>query len=114
MEQVSRVALSLAIATAGIFAAAADAAAQSQNTSRPGTVAGRATDMKALLCKDIMRMSGEDRSIALGVLHGYFLGKKGASSYVSDALSKASDDFVEYCLDHPGEKALDVFAKFAM
>ena len=51
--------------------------------------------------------------VALGVLHGYFLGKKGATGYVPAALSKASDDFTEYCLDHPAEKAIDAFAKFA-
>jgi hypothetical protein len=72
----------------------------------------KVTDMKSFLCKDVMRMHGEERSVALGVLHGYYLGKKGATQYQDSKLAKATDDFIEYCLDHPSDKALDAFAKF--
>jgi hypothetical protein len=65
------------------------------------------------LCKDIMRMSDEDRAVSLAVLHGYRLGKKGATSFVSGELSKVSDEFVEYCLDNPQEQALASFEKLA-
>jgi len=113
MSQVSRVAAPFLIAASVLVAATADSAAQSQGKANPPTAAERTTDMNAFLCKDIMRLSGEDRSIAIGLMHGYFLGKKGATGYVSSALSKASDDFVEYCLDNPAAKALETFAKFA-
>lgn len=69
-------------------------------------------DLGEFLCKDVMRMSGEDRQIALGAMHGYLLGKKGTTKYVPDELAKASDAFTEHCLDHPGEKALASLAKF--
>lgn len=71
------------------------------------------TKMDAFLCKDIMRLSSDERAIALGVLHGYYLGKAGATQYVSSKLGKQSDDFIEYCLDHPNDQALSTFAKFA-
>ena len=71
------------------------------------------TDLSSFLCKDIMRMSGDDRIISLSLLNGYFLGKKGTTSFVPGSMGKASDDFTEYCLDHPEAKALDAFAKFA-
>lgn len=71
------------------------------------------TDMNAFLCKDIMRMSGEERSIALAVFHGYYLGKAGATQYVSSKLGQASDDFIEHCLEHPKDPALSTFAKFS-
>ena len=74
--------------------------------------AGKTTDMTSFLCKDIMRLSGEERAITLGVLHGYYLGKKGVVRYEAAELGKASDDFVEYCLDHPGEPALKAFGRF--
>lgn len=68
--------------------------------------------MNELLCKDIVRFSGDDRLIALAVLHGYYLGKKGATEYVIGSLGRASDDFIEYCLDRPSAKALESFGKF--
>jgi len=68
--------------------------------------------MSELLCKDIMRFSGDDRLAALAILHGYFLGKKGANEYEVGSLSRVSDDFTEYCLDRPAAKALESFEKF--
>lgn len=70
-------------------------------------------EMTHYLCKDIMRMSDHERAVSMGVLHGYRLGKMGATSFVSDDLSKMSTEFVEYCLDNPHEKALASFEKLA-
>lgn len=78
-----------------------------------GANAGAELDINDYLCKGIMRMSDQERAVSLGVLHGYRLGKKGATSFVSENLSKVSDEFVEYCLDNPHEKALASFAKLA-
>lgn len=78
-----------------------------------GAAEGEVVDMSAYLCKDVMRMSDEERDVTLGVLHGYMLGKKGATSFVSDDLAKVSDEFVEYCLDNPHEKAMASFEKLA-
>ena len=64
------------------------------------------------VCKDIMRLSGDERDIALSFMHGYYLGKKGATDYVAGVLGKASDDFMEYCLDHPNDNALEIMGKF--
>ena len=69
--------------------------------------------MTAYLCKDVMRKSGEERAVTMGVLHGYRLGKKGATTFVSQNLAKMSDEFVEYCLDNPHEKAMASFEKLA-
>ena len=70
-------------------------------------------DMTESLCKDVMRYSGEDRVIALAFVQGYRLGKKNMTKYDPDALGQISDKFVEYCLDHPNEKALASFEKIA-
>jgi hypothetical protein len=70
-------------------------------------------EMDSYLCKDVMRMSGENRAVTLGVLHGYVLGTKGTKRFVTEELTQLSTDFMEYCLDHPHEKALASFEKLA-
>ncbi|HSM39790.1 MAG TPA: HdeA/HdeB family chaperone [Afifellaceae bacterium] len=86
--------------------------ALAQDKARSAAPEARTEDLAAYLCKDVMRLTGEDRNIAIGALHGYFLGKKGATIFVPATLSKATDEFTEYCLDHPSEKALQAFARF--
>ena len=72
-----------------------------------------ARDLKSNTCKDVMRLSGQDRDVALAMAHGYVLGKKGTTKFEIDALAKITDKFVDYCLDHPQEKALEAFEKIA-
>lgn len=110
MTRTGRFAAALGFSVATIVAGASGAGAQDKAKTPP--TSAPVVDLNALTCKDVMRLSGEDRSIAFGVLHGYFLGKKGTTSYVSSTLARATDDFVEYCLDHPSDGALQAFAKF--
>jgi hypothetical protein len=60
-----------------------------------------------------MRLSGDDRIIATSVLHGYTLGKKGTTKYVTADLYKITDSFIEHCLSNPNDKALQAFTKLA-
>ena len=69
-------------------------------------------DFKDNKCKDIMILSGEDREIAIAFAHGYMLGKKNTTRYVPEVLGKATDSFMDYCLDHPADNALEAFEKF--
>jgi hypothetical protein len=62
-------------------------------------------------CKDVMRESGANRDVVIAFLHGFLLGKSGSSKFNVDALRKQSDDFIERCLDNPGEKAVDAASK---
>jgi hypothetical protein len=71
------------------------------------------SDLNDYLCKDLMRLSGCDRENALAVVHGYRLGKKGTTQFQVDELSALTDKFIEYCLDHPDDKALEAFEKLA-
>jgi hypothetical protein len=71
-------------------------------------------DFATLTCKEVMRLSGNDRDIALAFAHGYVLGKKGTTQYDVDALAQVTDQFIDYCLDHPADKALQSFEKLAM
>ena len=63
-------------------------------------------DLTAYSCKDVMRLSGTDRDVAIGVLHAYLLGKKGATTYNVEKLAEATDRFIDHCLDNPNDKAL--------
>jgi HdeA/HdeB family protein len=62
-------------------------------------------------CKEVMREKGADRDVAIAFLHGFLLGKSGSSSIYLDILHKQTNDFIERCLDNPGEKALDAMNK---
>jgi hypothetical protein len=62
-------------------------------------------------CKDVMREHGAERDVAIAFLHGFILGKSGSSGFDLDRLHKQSSDFIERCLDNPGERALDAMTK---
>ena len=85
-------------------------------TQQPAKAAAKSDqgdDLERYLCKDVMRMTGDDRIIATAVLHGYTLGKKNATKYVPAELSKITDSFIEHCLSNPNDKALQAFTKLA-
>jgi len=86
------------------LAGANAAAAEGQRTQQ---------DLAAFSCKEIMRLSGTDRDVALALAHGYVLGKKGTTQYEVEALTQLTDNFIDYCLDHPTENALQSFEKLA-
>lgn len=72
-----------------------------------------ARDLRDNTCKDVMRLSGQDRDVALALAHGYVLGKKGTTKYEIDNLAQITDKFIDYCLDNPKENALAAFEKIA-
>lgn len=70
-------------------------------------------DFGTQTCKEIMRLSGSDREIALAFAHGYVLGKKATTQYEVDALAQITDQFIDFCLDNPAANALQSFEKIA-
>lgn len=72
-----------------------------------------ADDLTVHTCKDVMRLSGEDREIALALVHGYVLGKKGTTKYDVETLAQITDRFIDHCLDNPKDNALAAFEKIA-
>lgn len=104
--------MSVAVVAAALLLVVEHSAAQPAKTDQT-TKSDKADDLDRFLCKDVMRMSGDDRVIAISVLHGYTLGRKGATKYVPAELSKISDSFVEHCLNNPNDKALQAFTRLA-
>jgi hypothetical protein len=72
---------------------------------------GNSRTVEQYTCKDVMREHGSNRDVTIAFLHGYLLGKSGSSTFDTDTLHKQTGDFIERCLDNPGEKAVDVMAK---
>ena len=68
-------------------------------------------EVERFTCKDVMREPNTSREVAIAFLHGYLLGKSGTSKFDVDLLKAQTDSFVDQCLDHPAEKALDVMVK---
>ena len=62
-------------------------------------------------CKDVMRERGADRDVAIAFLHGFLLGKSGASKFDLEMLHKQSGAFIERCLENPAEPALEAMVK---
>ena len=104
--------MSAAAVAASLLLVAGHGVAQTSSAKAPGK-SDQADDLDRYLCKDVVRMTGDDRIIALSALHGYMLGKKGTTKYVPAELSRISDAFVEHCLTNPNDKALQAFSKLA-
>lgn len=83
-----------------------------EKAAAPSEASTPTRDMNDYMCKDLMRTSGEDRIIGLALLHGYFIGKRGTTTYQPEAMSKATNQLLEYCLDHPTTKVLEAMRQF--
>jgi len=70
-------------------------------------------DLSNYACKDVMRMSGSERDLAIVALHAFILGKKGVTTFDVGKLSGTTDTFVETCLDNPSDKALATMEKLS-
>ena len=101
-----KAATATAVALAALALTGPSAYAAEPSSSTP-------SDLRSSACKDVMRLSGVDRDIALAFVHGYVLGKKGTTRYDVDKLAAVTDQFLDYCLDHPSENALQSFEKIA-
>jgi hypothetical protein len=93
------------------FAIAAVAFLMTLGLDRPPAQAGNTRTIEQYTCKDVMRESGANRDVTIAFLHGFLLGKSGSSTFDLDVLHKQTSDFIEHCLDNPGEKAVDAMAK---
>ena len=79
-----------------------------------GTASANEAESKTIndiLCKDVLRASGNERDIAMAFMHGYLLAKSGKDVIDRPKLSKASDDFIEACLNDSNSKAITTLGK---
>ena len=100
-----------AAAVTAVALAALSCAGTNVFAAEPSGATGN--DLRSNSCKDVMRLSGADRDIAVAFVHGYVLGKKDTTRFDIDKLAEITDRFLDYCLDHPTENALQSFEKIA-
>ena len=72
----------------------------------------RLSDVNGYMCKDVMRMTGADREISVGFLHGWWMAKLNLTKFNKEQVAVVTDRFVEYCLDNPKAKAVDAMGIF--
>ena len=70
-----------------------------------------ARDINDITCRDVIRMSGDDRDIAVAFLHGYILGDGDSTEFIVEELYLATDLFIEYCLDNTDDVAVEALRK---
>ena len=68
-------------------------------------------NVNEFLCKDILRVAGDERDIAVAFMHGYLLGKSGKETFNRAALSAATDNFIEACLGDVNGVAVKTLGK---
>ena len=61
-------------------------------------------------CKDVMREHGNNRDVTIAFLQVCWENQAARHS-ISRDLHKQTSAFIEYCLDNPGERAVDAMAK---
>ncbi|WP_407635141.1 HdeA/HdeB family chaperone [Thiocapsa marina] len=68
-------------------------------------------DLEELACKDVMRLSGNQREYALAFVHGDRLVKMNTTQYEIEVLAAMTDQYIDHCLDNPKDNALATFEK---
>ena len=79
--------------------------------TQPLAAQERVRTVEQFACKEVMRERGPDRDVAIAFLHGFLLGKSGASKFDLEMLHKQSDAFIERCLENPAEPALEAMIR---
>jgi pectate lyase len=72
---------------------------------------GGNSDLSQVSCVDVVELDEIDRDNVISLLHGFTFGKMGVTTFNSADMGKASAIFIEYCRNHPKERALPVMEK---
>lgn len=72
---------------------------------------GDKSDLSQVACVDVVKLDEKDRDNVISLLHGFTFGKMGVTTFNSADMGKASAIFIEYCRNHPKERALPVMEK---
>jgi hypothetical protein len=87
--------------------------AQTKPAPKPSKINDPTLDLTKLKCRDLLQMDGEDRQLTLVFYHGLMSGKNNQMIVDRSGLAKATDNVINYCIDHPQDTLLSVFEKYA-
>ena len=68
-------------------------------------------DLQAVTCMEFLKTDGEERANILVFMHGFMNGKKGDTTINPPALTEATDNIIDTCIDNPNNKLASVFEK---
>lgn len=63
-------------------------------------------------CRSLLQMEGDEREFTLIFFHGVMTGKNGEMTFDEPVLAEATDNIVDYCIDHPEDALITVFEKY--
>jgi len=64
-------------------------------------------DVEKIECGDVMILSGIDRDTTLAFMHGYIVGKDGATSADAAKMANSTDGFLAQCIENPNANAIE-------
>jgi hypothetical protein len=66
-------------------------------------------DIGTVDCRRLLKMSGDERDFTLTFYHGFMSGMKQEMVFDAPALSRATDQVIDHCIDNPNDTLLEVF-----
>lgn len=80
--------------------------------AKPSTLDSPSLDLTTLDCRALLQMDGDDRTVTLAFYHGIISGKNNQMTVNRPTLATATDNVINYCIDHPKDTLLSVFQKY--
>lgn len=71
----------------------------------------RQNDMGGFTCRQVLLAPGDERDLTVVFLQGFFIGKSGGTTFDQATLARATDRFLDGCIDHPDDAALAVMER---
>jgi len=68
-------------------------------------------NLKALTCRDALKMPRQESRDTVLFYHGFVSGKKNELVFKADELAAATDRIVDGCIDNPDTSLLEMFEK---
>lgn len=62
-------------------------------------------------CREMLKMTSDERDFTMIFLHGFMSGKKGQIEFDGPALTEATDQVLDACIGSPDDSLLSVFEK---
>ncbi len=71
-------------------------------------------DLRQINCRELFRMTGQDREDTLTFFHGVVNGKNDQMIIDVEILSEVTDKVIDHCIDNPNDSLLSVFEQYTI
>jgi hypothetical protein len=66
-------------------------------------------ELKAINCREVLKMEGKERELTLVFFHGFFTGKNNEMTINIDSLKNKTDKILDYCINNPNDSLIRAF-----